>query len=198
MSRAAHCRQPFAFRLLLFCALFLPLRIVSAQAAQPVREINAEARTSRALEEARKQGPVALRAFFYQMPKGADLHVHLSGAIYAESFIRAAGEDGLCVNTTSLAFAKPLAASANNTPACKQGEVSASSVPQNQKLYDALIDAFSMRTFVPQTGESGHDHFFSTFDKFGGTDKRHVGEWIDEVATRAWRPRISSLPLHWP
>src|SRR6202035_2741487 len=27
--------------------------------------------------------------------------------------------------------------------------------------------------------------FFSTFDKFGGTDHRHKGEWLDEVATRA-------------
>ena len=184
MSRA-HCRQSFVFRLLLFCALFLPLRTVFAQAAQPVREVNAEARAARALEEARKQGPAALRAFFYQMPKGADLHVHLSGAVYAESFIRAAGEDGLCVDTTSLAFVKPLGAASHNAPACKQGDVAAASVPQDQKLYDALIDSFSMRTFVPRTAESGHDHFFNTFDKFGGTDKRHVGEWIDEVATRA-------------
>jgi adenosine deaminase len=58
-------------------------------------------------------------------------------------------------------------------------------VPQNQKLYDALIDSFSMRTFVPHTGDSGHDHFFNTFDKFGGTDKRHEGEWVDQVAARA-------------
>jgi len=32
---------------------------------------------------------------------------------------------------------------------------------------------------------TGHDHFFDTFAKFGGTDHRHLGEWIDEVATRA-------------
>src|ERR1700722_11284755 len=179
MSRA-HCRQSFVFRLLLFCALFLPLRTVFAQAAQPIREINAEARTARAFEDARKQGPVALRAFFYQMPKGADLHVHLSGAVYAESFIRAAGEDGLCADPAKLGFAKPVSAGVCNTD-----HVPAASVPQNQKLYDELIDSFSMRTFVPRTGDSGHDHFFDTFDKFGGTDKRHVSEWIDEVATRA-------------
>ena len=119
------------------------------------------------------------------MPKGADLHVHLSGAVYAESFIRAAGEDGLCVDTALLAFTKPPAAPDSNGPPCKQGEEPAVSVPKEQKLYDALIDSFSMRTFVPKTGESGHDHFFNTFDKFGGTNKRHVSEWVDEVATRA-------------
>ena len=145
---------------------------------------SAEARTARAFEEARKQGPEALRAFLYRMPKGADLHNHLSGAIYAESWIRAAGEDHLCVDTKTLAFAKPTSVT-NDVPVCNQGAVPASTVPQNQHLYDQLIDAFSMRTFVPVAGDSGHDHFFATFDKFGGTDKRHMGEWLDEVATRA-------------
>ncbi len=42
-----------------------------------------------------------------------------------------------------------------------------------------------MRGFVPSPGVSGHDHFFDTFAKFGGTDHGHLGEWIDEVATRA-------------
>lgn len=168
------------YRLLLFLFLCLSLQAIGAQAARnAVREINSEARASRALDEAKKQGPAALRAFFYQMPKGADLHMHLSGAVYAESFIRAAGEDGLCVDPTALAFVH-----GSSTP-CKTGDVPAASVPQNQKLYDALIDSFSMRTFVPRTGESGHDHFFNTFDKFGGTDKKHVGEWVDEVASRA-------------
>ena len=145
---------------------------------------SAEARTAKAFEEARKQGPEALRAFLYRMPKGADLHNHLSGAIYAESWIRAAGEDHLCVDTKTLAFAKPTSVT-NDIPACNQGAVPAGTVPQNQHLYDQLIDAFSMRTFVPVAGDSGHDHFFATFDKFGGTDKRHMGEWLDEVATRA-------------
>ncbi len=178
MSRA-HRRQLFVFPSLIFCAFSLPLQGVYAQAKASVREITAEARTARALEEARKQGPAALRAFMYQMPKGADLHVHLSGAIYAESFIRAAGEDGLCVDTALLAFTKPSGGT------CKEGDEPAVSVPKEQKLYDALIDSFSMRSFVPKTGDSGHDHFFNTFDKFGGTDKRHVSEWVDEVATRA-------------
>src|SRR6266404_4340488 len=48
-----------------------------------------------------------------------------------------------------------------------------------------LVDAFSMRGYVPSPGVTGHDHFFDAFAKFGGTDHRHLGEWIDEVATRA-------------
>lgn len=138
-----------------------------------------EARAERAFEAARKQGPLAVHAFLEAMPKGADLHVHLSGAVYAESFIRDAGEDGLCVDPQTLSFAKPVEGE------CGSGKVTAKSVPANQHLYDQLIDAFSMRTFVPSTGISGHDHFFDTFDKFSGTNKAHTGEWIDEVASRA-------------
>jgi adenosine deaminase len=175
----ANSRYPFAGRLLSFCACVLTFQGIHAQAPQPIREMNAETRTAHAFEEARKQGPLTLRAFFYQMPKGADLHVHLTGAVYAESFIRAAGEDGLCVDTAKLVFVR-----ADGT-ACKSGTVPAASVPQNQTLYDALIDAFSMRSFIPVARESGHDSFFNTFDKFGGTDPRHTSDWINEVTARA-------------
>jgi len=143
------------------------------------------ARTVRAFETAYKQGPLALHSFLVGMPKGADLHVHLSGAVYAESWIRAAGEDGLCVDTVALNFVKP----SGNT--CAKGEIAAAELlnhtqtPAGQGLYDKLIDAFSMRSFVPSEAWSGHDQFFSTFDHFGGTDKRHTGEWIDEVVSRA-------------
>ncbi|HEY6445478.1 MAG TPA: adenosine deaminase [Acidobacteriaceae bacterium] len=139
----------------------------------------AEARAARAFDEARKEGPAALRAFLYRMPKGADLHMHLSGAVYAETFIREAGEDNLCVNVAQLSMDAD-----HHAPECPAGESPASAAPANQHLYDELIDAFSMRTFVPTTGDSGHDHFFNTFDRFGD-DKRFTGEWVDEVATRA-------------
>jgi adenosine deaminase len=111
-----------------------------------------------------------------QFPKGADLHVHLSGAVYAESFIRAAGQDGLCVDPAQLSFAKP---------PCAPPLLPAAQVPANQDLYDRLINAFSMRSFVPTSGFSGHDQFFSTFGRFSGLNKSHTGEWVDEVASRA-------------
>ena len=150
------------------------------------KQSTAELRTARALENARAN-PLDLHAFLADMPKGADLHSHLSGAVYAESWIRAAAEDQLCVNLATLTFAKPQRAT-ENAPAqaaCEGGKVFAAQAFKDQHLYDALIDAFSMRGFVPSPGVTGHDHFFDTFDKFGGTDHRHKGEWLDEVATRA-------------
>jgi len=140
-----------------------------------------EARASRAYQATAFNGPLALYAFLTPFPKGADLHVHLSGAVYAETFIRDAGEDGLCVDPTALKFVKP---------PCEQKlvpaiQLSGNMTSENQVLYDRLIDAFSMRSFVATTAFSGHDQFFSTFDRFGGLNSQHIGEWVDEVASRA-------------
>ena len=151
-----------------------PVPHPTAHAATPAS--GPEAGAARAYQAAALNGPLALRAFLADFPKGADLHVHLSGAVYAESFIRAAGEDGLCVDPVALSFAKP---------PCDGKLIPAATVPANQDLYDRLVDAFSMRSFVPTSGFSGHDQFFATFDRFGGLGKKHAGEWVDEVASRA-------------
>ena len=137
-----------------------------------------ESAAARAYEAAVRQGPLALHSFLALFPKGADLHVHLSGAVYAETFIRDAAEDGLCVDSSALKFVKNCDGS--TVPASRLAGVIS---PADQDLYDRLIDSFSMRSFVPTAGFSGHDQFFSTFDRYSGTDKRHKGEWVDEVAS---------------
>jgi adenosine deaminase len=137
--------------------------------------------------QAARQNPLQLRHFLLGMPKGGDLHNHLSGAVYAESWIRAAVEDHLCVDLAKLAFAKRQTPSGSGAEQadCGEGKVPAATAYKDQHLFDALVDAFSMRGFVPSPGVTGHDHFFDAFAKFGETDHRHLGEWIDEVATRA-------------
>lgn len=43
----------------------------------------------------------ALRELLKEMPKGADLHSHLSGAVTTERLIEWGAEDGLCVDTAT-------------------------------------------------------------------------------------------------
>ena len=135
----------------------------------------------------RPRRSVGAACFLKRMPKGADLHNHLDGAVYAETFIRVGGEDGLCVDPVAKSFTKsqPIKSGAEPDPVCEAGDVPAAEVPKNQRLYDELVDSFSMRGFVPSEGETAHDHFFGTFAKFGGTDPRHTGEFLHEVTTRA-------------
>jgi len=147
---------------------------------------SADQRAARALESVR-QNPLELYEFLRQMPKGADLHNHLAGAVYAESWIRDGADDALCVDLATLAFFKTQAMTRSipPQPVCGEGHVAASRAFEDQHLYDSLVDAFSMRAFVPSAGTSGHDHFFNSFAKFLAVDPRHTGAWLDEVSARA-------------
>ncbi len=146
----------------------------------------AEQRAARALESVR-QNPLELRDFLVRMPKGADLHSHLAGAVYAESWIRDGADDKLCVDLDTLSLFKTdaMTRSIPPQPVCGEGHSAVSRAFENQHLYDSLVDAFSMRSFVPSAGVSGHDHFFDAFAKFQIVDPRHTGEWLDEVSSRA-------------
>ncbi len=153
-----------------------------------------EARATRAFDTAAKMGPGELYAFLKPFPKGADLHMHLSGAVYAETFIAEAAREGLCVASVergtsptpegqdAVRLVKPLHDQPND---CAPGEVTAASALEHQPLYDDLIDSFSMRAFVPTEGIDGHDQFFATFSRWDAFEKSTAGEWLDEVATRA-------------
>jgi adenosine deaminase len=156
--------------LLMFAACTL------AATALPAQTTPAEARTERAFTAARKAGAPELYAFLKPFPKGADLHMHLSGAIYAETFLAEAARENLCVDAEALKLAPP---------PCKAPLLPATTAIAEQPLYDKLIDAFSMRSFVPYSEWSGHDQFFATFSRWSPLEKSVAGEWLDEVATRA-------------
>jgi hypothetical protein len=156
--------------------------LIAALALVSVNAFGADPRIDRRMAELRKSPP-ELYAFLYRMPKGGDLHNHLSGAVYAESFLRAAAEDHLCVDTKSMALVKSA-----------QCDTPAAAALTDNALANAMINAFSMRNFVPGT-QSGHDHFFDTFNKFGAVDNSHNGEFAAEVTQRAADQNESYLEL---
>jgi adenosine deaminase len=150
----------------------------------------AEQRTAAYLQSVRSQPLLAL-AFLREMPKGGDLHNHLSGGIYAESWIDFAVDDGLCVDrTTAVLIAPPCDASCDkftSKPAvsCAYGD---------HVLYNTLVDGWSMRNWI-QGEESGHDHFFATFDKFGLASHNHTADMLAEAARRAAADHLQFLEL---
>jgi adenosine deaminase len=150
------------------------LTLTASSAAQ-----SAEQRTSLYMERIRKQ-PGLLLAFRRDMPKGGDLHNHLDGAVYAEDLIDFAAEGNLCVDRTSSKLIAPPCDpcetyTAKPAARCAYGD---------HVLYNQIIDAWSMRNWTPSE-ESGHDHFFTTFDKFGLASHTHVAEAIAAAANRA-------------
>jgi adenosine deaminase len=166
-----------------FAALLAPVALLLSSCSPPPGTAipESEARTERAFLTHAHQGPLALRAFLVQFPKGADLHVHLSGAVYAETLIRNAAQDGLCVDPAAMKLVKPPCTGKLVAAKALSGDMT----PSDQDLYDRLVDAFSLRSFVPTPNLSGHDQFFSTFDRFRGLSASHVGEWVDEIASRS-------------
>lgn len=149
-----------------------------------------EDRMSRRLEAVRSQ-PGLLLEFLRRLPKGGDLHNHLAGAIYAESWIDFAAQDNLCVERT---------ASTLLTPPCDNSCAPYASRPAvrcaygDQVLYNRLVDAWSMRNWKSGQ-ESGHDHFFATFDKFELEEWNHVGGQLAEVSARAAADHLQYLEL---
>ncbi|MBZ5666546.1 MAG: adenosine deaminase [Acidobacteriia bacterium] len=147
--------------------------------SQVSRAQTPEDKTAKYLESVRHQ-PGLLLAFLQQMPKGGDLHVHLSGAIYAESFIDWASESALCVDRST---SKLIHAACDSCEPYKN-KPSVRCSYQDHVLYNQLVDAWSMRNWHREE-ESGHDHFFATFEKFGPAMEKHVGDAFAEVASRA-------------
>jgi len=171
-------RRCFGLRAALVFAL--ASSAAAAQAPTP-----AEQRAVRAFEAAEKLGPPALYAFLRPMPKGADLHMHLSGAVYAETFLAEAVKQNLCIDPAGLSLTAPApAASAGAKAACAGGNVPAATALIDQHLYDRMVDSLSMRDFVPSSGISGHDHFFATFERFSVVPEES-GPLLEEVVHRA-------------
>ncbi len=132
------------------------------------------------MESVRKQPPLLL-AFVRDLPKGGDLHNHLDGAIYAEDLVDFAASGGLCVDRTSSRLdLHHLATPVRTTRPSQQVRCSYG----DHVLYNQMIDAWSMRNWKPGD-ESGHDHFFAAFEKFGLASHTHVAEGIAASTNRA-------------
>src|SRR5215831_5714170 len=154
--------------------------IVTLQAQTP----SPAAATTRYFDSIRNSPPQLL-AFLLQMPKGGELHNHLSGAIYAESYIQWAADSGDCINTTTM-YA--------SLPPCTTGQVPIANALGSGSLYRQIIDAWSMRNWQ-LSGQSGHVHFFDTFGKFGVATYNNTGKMIAEAAARGARGKVSYLEL---
>ena len=187
-------KQLFRFHPVLASALVAAMSFTpiapAASSRVALAPSGAEARASRAYVAAVHQGPLAVQAFLAEFPKGADLHFHLGAGVYAETLIRVAAEDKVCIDPSKLQFARDAQGKTLKQPCAPPlvpvEDLNGSSLtPHQQDLYDRIVDAFSMRNYVPTPGSSGHDQFFSTFDRFGGLDKSHTGQWLDEITRRS-------------
>ena len=158
--------------------------LAAAQPGPATQSAANEAATARHFDRI-KANPPLLLAFLAEMPKGGDLHNHLSGAVYAESYLQWAAADRLCFATATLSIVAGTCDTAAGRPLV-------SAVLENATLYGQAIDAMSMRNW--NRSLNGHDHFFNTFGKFGAASNK-TGDMLAEVSARAAAERVSYLEL---
>lgn len=110
-------------------------------------------------------------AFLEAMPKGGELHNHLGGSIFAETWMNWAAEDGLCVEPNLLAFA-----------ACPTtGEMTeATRLRTDEALRSAMMDSLSVR-HPGFRDRSGHDQFFTAFGRFGAAGAGRGGDVLADA-----------------
>ncbi len=171
-------------RLVIVLSLLLGL---SAPVGAELARADYTARTAARLSDI-SDDPVALRAFLQRFPKGADLHSHLSGAVYAESFVEWAIVDGLCLVLVRWTAAPPPCDAVEGRPKLSDA------LDQRLISRDDLINAWSMRGFVPGQA-TGHSQFFGSFERFGPANDGRTAEMLAEVAARAGAQNIRYLEL---
>jgi adenosine deaminase len=122
--------------------------------------------------------PTNLTLFLAQMPKGADLHHHLTGAVYAESYIEYAAEDGDCFDATFTIVPPPCDAAKGSSPASR--------AITDYLFRNLTINALSARDYSPVQGDASIlVHFFQTFFKFDLVTNGHWPQMLAEVVHRA-------------
>ena len=147
-------------------------------------EARSEINTGRYLDSI-KTNHQQLTAFLKDMPKGGDLHIHPSGATYAENMIRYVADDHLCINSQTYVVYEDSHCDAQNL---------LENAIKKEDFYNKVIDAWSMRNFKGNS-ESGHDHFFAAFSKYSVIVKKHRKEVLAEIAERAGLQNESYLEL---
>src|SRR5689334_21013570 len=117
--------------LLLLAGIFAPVVCAAADTVD-----SSDQRGTESYVESMRKDPNQLHAFLREMPTGGDLHNHLLGAIYAETFIGWAAEKGLCVDPNSFYLTEPPCGG-------KKGTVPARNALTDRFLYRDMVDAYS-------------------------------------------------------
>jgi adenosine deaminase len=185
--------------LLLLCLLTAACRTAGpAPVLAPAGQMGcSEARSIDEAFQCARRDPNALRELVLAMPKGGDLHHHLTGAIYPEVLIQLASYQGLCIDLSpdgsgspKFAFQNCSTPPAGQTPAggniplaaltadCKACPASQAAACTGSVFVPACCLCSSTALYdgavnalsmrgVPWGTLQAHDHFFAIFGKLG-------------------------------
>jgi adenosine deaminase/adenosine deaminase CECR1 len=131
-----------------------------------------------------------LRQFFAKLPKGADLHHHYSGSVYAETYLEYIEKNNLWINRNSYAIAD------SQAPKNERSEWSTvNSLKEDgywSEIRVRLIESWS-KLYFNYISNASDEHFFSTFEKFNVPAKETYNEGLTEIKKRAISENVSYI-----
>ncbi len=169
---------------LLACTIGTASPLLAKETGPAMREA-----TAASVFEQVKDNAARLRVFVQAMPKGADLHNHISGSPYSEHYLQWAAQNGLCIDAEAGAIVPP---------PCAPGMEALDLGTRNPSLYDDMIDAMSTRAWQRGVGRNditGHGQFFATFDKFGASAVAAPGKVLAYTMRYAAKDNVHYLEL---
>lgn len=126
-----------------------------------------------------KNDPNQLLIFLNKMPKGGELHYHLSGGTYAENLFKYGMEDNACINPKTFYL--------TNSQSCPIRD-RLNSIYNNMDEYEKVINAWSIRNSDVKnanTTTNAHYHFFDTFLEYNPVVAKHRADILAEDLNRA-------------
>lgn len=128
-----------------------------------------------------------LSLFMNMMPKGADLHHHYSGAIYAEQYLSWVDKQGYCVNKATAKIQKQRP----NASDCVSGQ----DLAADDTAYRNLLQLWSSKDFSNHGGPKPPPdlQFFNTFLYFDDVASTNTREGLQTLKQRALAENVGYI-----
>lgn len=147
--------------------------------------------TRKEIYDSIKNNLAELRKFFAEMPKGGDLHNHLTGSAYAETYFEVACKNNMYADLNTGKLYK-----SDAKPTVDVVQLS-ENMDNLHNVRMTLIDKWSIRNFQPYKCALGPDEYF--FGEFGlfsaATDKENLKRYAHELKLRAKEENILYLEI---
>ena len=131
------------------------------------------------------------------LPKGADLHHHYSGAIYAETYLEWVGRQKFCIYSEDNAALNAQKFHINTAPTDASSKIclSADATRQNNAFYRELLQKWSDKDFSNHSHEqvAPDQNFFNTFFYFMPVASYAMHEGFQSLKERAQAENVQYL-----
>ncbi len=179
--------------------LMIALAFAGTAHAKPARGAANEAATARHLAQLVAGEPkmAELTLFFSQMPKGADLHHHYSGSIYAEQYVQWLDGLNFCVDkhTYVIETRKEVVEAQRAKPKDERSCLGTKEVFADDFTYRELLQRWSSKDFDNHGAiqPPPDRQFFQTFGFFGAVSNTNFALGLQELKKRAIQENVSYI-----